>query len=274
MDRKMKNSILIAAGVCLTISLIVGGVVVAVLVKARGDRQQEIQKVAEKDAADMAEVARKRVKEDSLWAEERKMLEANQKGNTALINKDFNGAIIYFTKAINLYPKNAAAYSGRGVSYNKTEKYPEAVEDLTKAIELNSKDAGAYSARGDSYRRLGEDQKSADDHTKVIELDPENAAAYAARGIVLRKLKNYPEAIEDFTKAIELDPKNANYYADRGFVYQTIKKDLEAITDCTRAIELNPKCSWAYSTRALATKDPKKSLADLFMSNALSKQGY
>ena len=56
MRTKMKTIILIAVAACLTISLIVAGVVVAVLVK--GNNQIKIQKAAEKNAADMAEAAR------------------------------------------------------------------------------------------------------------------------------------------------------------------------------------------------------------------------
>ena len=61
------------------------------------------------------------------------------KGVNAVKNNDFNSAIIYYTKAIELDPKNVEAYYGRGFAYDELKKYPEAIADYTKAIELDPK---------------------------------------------------------------------------------------------------------------------------------------
>lgn len=59
MDRKMKTSILIAAGACLTITFIVIGVVVSILVKNQAANQLAIQESADKSVIDMAAASRK-----------------------------------------------------------------------------------------------------------------------------------------------------------------------------------------------------------------------
>ena len=65
------------------------------------------------------------------------------KGINAGKNKDFDSAIINFTKAIKLDPKHAGAYYNRGYTYSKLKKYPEAIADYTKAIKLDPKHAFA-----------------------------------------------------------------------------------------------------------------------------------
>jgi tetratricopeptide (TPR) repeat protein len=200
----------------------------------------------------------------------------HEKGKTAYYNKDYNGAAIYFTKAIDLDPKNARAYMGRGCACNNAKKYPEAIADLTKSIELepNPKTMDVYLIRGGVYNVLKKYPEAIADLTKVIELDPKNAAAYAGRGIAHSGAARYSEAVDEYTKAIELDPKNAHYYVTRGLSYKVLMKYSESVADCTKAIEIDPKNFLAYSVRSganLGLGDLKKWRADEAMAKFLSK---
>ena len=76
------------------------------------------------------------------------------KGDKALQNKDFNAAVIYYTKAIELDPNYVFANNNRGIAYHKLEKYPEALADYTKANELDPKYEKAYYNRGSEYDDL------------------------------------------------------------------------------------------------------------------------
>ncbi len=93
------------------------------------------------------------------------------------------------------------------------------IEYYTKAIELDPKDTYAYFYRGGAYNNLGEYQKAIADCTKIIELNPKDTHAYNNRGIAYNKLAEYQKAIDDYTKAIELDPKDAYVYYYRGGAY-------------------------------------------------------
>jgi hypothetical protein len=79
MDSKTKINLLIAAVACLTISLIVGGVVVVVVVRGQGDSKQVIQEAAEKSVTDMAAAMKKNALEAEARAEERKKVEEKEK---------------------------------------------------------------------------------------------------------------------------------------------------------------------------------------------------
>jgi tetratricopeptide (TPR) repeat protein len=69
---------------------------------------------------------------------------------------DYDRAIADFNKAIELDPKDAIAYGGRGFAYSSKADYDRAIADLTKAIELDPKNARIYYYnRGKAYERKG-----------------------------------------------------------------------------------------------------------------------
>ena len=168
MRTKMKTIILIAVAACLTISLIVAGVVVAVLVK--GNNQIKIQKAAEKNAADMAEAARQN-KLDMEAAARKNKLKAAEASEFWLKmgEKEFNTIkqAEYYTRAIEKDGGNAPAYAFRGLNYLLRDKNLEAVSDITRAMDLDPrlKNAKQYSHRGQAYDGMGNHSEAVSDLT-------------------------------------------------------------------------------------------------------------
>ena len=100
----------------------------------------------------------------------------------------------------------AAASNSQGILYNNNGEYQKATAAFTKAIELDPNFALAYSNRGWVYINLGQYEQAIADCTKAIELDPSLAFAYNSRGWAYTELGQYEQAIADYNKAIELDP--------------------------------------------------------------------
>jgi len=144
--------------------------------------------------------------------------------------------IEYYSKAIELDPKLAAAYNNRGAAFNTLGEYQKAIDDYSKAIELDPKFTQTYNNRGNAYVvGLGEYQKAIDDYSKAIELNPKFAQAYSNRGVAYDNLGEYQKAIEDYTKSIELDPKLAATYNNRGHAYAIQKASTAACGDFYQA---------------------------------------
>ena len=106
---------------------------------------------------------------------------------------DYDGAIVDFTKAIQLNPRSEAAYFARAKVYDRKTSQKgnldkaaadKAFADFTKVIELNPKSA-------DSYFYLGmaavEEDKQIANFTKAIEIKPDYAMAYKFRRFGLCK---------------------------------------------------------------------------------------
>ncbi|MEE0857629.1 MAG: tetratricopeptide repeat protein [Ruminococcus sp.] len=179
-----------------------------------------------------------------------------RKGNRAVFDEnDYDKAIEYYGKAIELNPEYAEAYTNRGNAYGLLNEYDKAIDDYSKAIELNPELAEAYNNRGTVYEDLKKYDKAREDYNKAIKLNPEYAEAYYNRGNAYACLKEYDKAIEDYSKAIELNPKYAKAYYNRGHAYVDLKEYDKAIEDYSKAIELNPENAKAYYSRGFAYSD-------------------
>ena len=81
-----------------------------------------------------------------------------------------------------------------------------AISDLNRAIQLNPKNATAYTNRGITYSKLKQRRRAISDFTKAIELNPNNPKPYAARGVLFASIGKFEEARNNMRRAIELNP--------------------------------------------------------------------
>ena len=93
-----------------------------------------------------------------------------------------------------------------GIAKYGNRDYDGAIADYTKAIERNPNYAIAYSCRGNAKQAEGDIGGAIADYTKAIKLKPDYAFAYYNRGNAKRVKGDYDGAIVDFTKAIERTP--------------------------------------------------------------------
>ncbi len=106
----------------------------------------------------------------------------------------------------------AKIWYNKGYDEGEKGNYEKAIDYYTKAIELKPDYAAAYINRGNIYNGLKEYEKAINDFNKAIELEPDIAIAYNNRGIVYYRLKKYGNAINDYNKAIEVKPDDADAY--------------------------------------------------------------
>ena len=203
------------------------------------------------------------------------------------INKDFEGAVNYFTKATESYSKAIESdvndkdiYRNRGIAYIGIVNYAKAIEDLTKAIELGANDGVIYGNRGIAYLHLEDYTEAIEDLTKAIELGANDEVIYGNRGIAYFHLEDYTKAIEDYTKAIEIVPNDKAIYENRGIAYSRQKDYTKAIEDFTQVIELDANNKTGYASRGfvyLHIKDYTKAIEDFTKAIELDendKDGY
>jgi len=171
---------------------------------------------------------------------------------------DVMGAIALWSQAIEIDPKYASAYNGRGIAYKNLKRYEEAIADYTRAIDIAPNDAYAYNCRGIAYSDLKRYEEAIADYTRAMEIAPNDAYAYNGRGIAYKNLKRYEKAIADYTRAIEIDPNYAIAYNNRGFAHNDLKRYEEEISDYNRAIEIDSNYAAAYNNRGNAHNDLKR----------------
>ena len=169
--------------------------------------------------------------------------------NLGVINTEkgeYDLAIKYFNKSLEISPNDSLVYNNRGTAYGERKKYDLAVKDFNEAIKINPKYAIAYINRGNAYDKKGEYDLAISDYNKAIDLNP-SAVFYYHRATTNLINGKYDLAIKDLNEAIKINPKYAIAYNHRGNAY--VKKgeyDL-AIIDYNKAIELNPSADFYYN---------------------------
>jgi tetratricopeptide (TPR) repeat protein len=143
-----------------------------------------------------------------------------------------------------------------GIVWRKNEDNVKAILDYTKAIEINPKYASAYYGRGNAWYTKGDYDKAILDYTKAIEINPRNADAYYGRGLAWGKKSNHGKVIADCTKAIEIDPKYANAYSCLAWIMATCldgryRDGKQAVKFAEKALKLE-ETPWTMASLAAA----------------------
>ena len=196
--------------------------------------------------------------------------------------KQYNDAVVDFSKAITFDPKLAAAYSMRGDIYLGRRDYDHAIADYSAAIPLNSRRCRISIMTAATpiwraglrprHRRLRPDnQAQSQIHGRILQprqrlfaktelrprdrrllsgdqAHPEYTAAYVSRGNAYFGKRDYDRAVTDFSQAMKLNPKYTFAYSV-GKSTATRSDYDRAIVDYDQAIKLNPKYTAAYFSR-------------------------
>ena len=160
---------------------------------------------------------------------------------------DYQLAIEWCDKALDLNPRLFSAYVIRGAAYSIKGDFDSGIADCDRAIGLNPNYIAAYVSRGIAYSGKGDYDQAIGDCNRAIELAPDNVAAHVGRGIAYAYRGDYDQAIGDCNRAIELAPDNVAAHVTRGIAY-AYRGDYDlAIADYDRAIELNPNVASTYA---------------------------
>ena len=164
--------------------------------------------------------------------------------NLGLDSSMANKKINYFTKALELDPRLAAAYEKRGIYYYFQGKYDRVIEDFTHFVRLVPDKADAYKMLGMGYLEIGNYPKAIVNFDKAIHLEPDMSAAYGYRAEAFRLNGQLSEAIEDSSKAIMLGENLqvlSDVYRTRAKAYQDLGEETSATADFKRAVEIDPR---------------------------------
>jgi tetratricopeptide (TPR) repeat protein len=179
--------------------------------------------------------------------------------------KDYNGAILEYTKAIEANPLYVEAYLWRAHGRYALTLYSEALADYSKVLELSPGEAQAYYYRGLSKYNLGQNAEAVPDFSLTIKYDPSYINAYYWRGNSYLAQQKYFAALEDFNKTVELSPQYGEGYYVRGLTHYNTTDYSKALADFTKALSITPDYPEAMNMKANSNymlKDYEKAVTD------------
>jgi tetratricopeptide (TPR) repeat protein len=129
----------------------------------------------------------------------------------------------------------------RGVIWVARGDPDKALTDFNKAIEIYPKEPAAFIDRGNLWSQGGEADKAIADYDQAIQISPKKARAYCGKGKSLAAKGDYRHALLDLTLAIELSPDYIEAYKSRGEVWTKPGENEKAKSDYDIAEKLHPK---------------------------------
>jgi len=138
---------------------------------------------------------------------------------------EYNKAIKFYNRAIQLKPDYAAAFNNRAMLFyhsgffdNEDDKektkinFRNAAEDLTEALRIRPFDVIYHLNRGTFYSRLGEHKEAIEDFSRAVKYASDvlkdrlntEVLIFNRRGKEYTELKDYDKAIDDFSETLRL----------------------------------------------------------------------
>lgn len=137
-----------------------------------------------------------------------------EQGDNYFDTKDYNNAIVAYTKAIDKNGGNANLYHRRGVCYQRTDKTDEAIEDYNRAIKAQKDYPYPYYNLGYIYHNQGNFAKAINYYSEALKYKKDDADFWSNRGKAYEDSKNYSKASADYKQALKVDPNHQ--YAKEG----------------------------------------------------------
>ncbi|XP_070599129.1 small glutamine-rich tetratricopeptide repeat-containing protein alpha [Erythrolamprus reginae] len=113
-------------------------------------------------------------------------------GNERMKEENFQSAVAFYGRAIELNPSNAVYYCNRAAAYSKLGNYAGAVRDCERAIRIDPKYSKAYGRMGLALSSLNKLSEAVFYYQKALELDPENETYKSNLKVTEQKMKEVP----------------------------------------------------------------------------------
>jgi tetratricopeptide (TPR) repeat protein len=166
-------------------------------------------------------------------------------------NKEYESALVYYSKGIALDPAAPEPLKMRGIVYFELGRIDASVADLTRSIALNPGDRQSYLVRANALNRLNRFREAVADYDVYLKDGPREARPYFYRGIALSGLGRHEDAIRDFNTSLGLEPDNVQVLIKRGAAYYLSDRQNEALADLRKAETLEPRFWELYVWRGL-----------------------
>ncbi|EFX01647.1 hsc70 cochaperone [Grosmannia clavigera kw1407] len=109
------------------------------------------------------------------------------KGNSAMAQKDYAGAIDLYTKALGLYPRNAIYLSNRAAAYSAAKDHESAKTDAEAAVAIDPNYTKAWSRLGLAKFALGDAKGAMEAYKKGIDYEGNGGSDAMKKGFETAK---------------------------------------------------------------------------------------
>jgi tetratricopeptide (TPR) repeat protein len=171
-----------------------------------------------------------------------------------MLNKkrDYDGAILAFSAALDADPDNVSYINSRGIAYSNKGDDEHALADYDLALQMRPTFASPYNNRGLIFMRNGDLTRAIEELNSAVKLSSKSPNRYidlTNRGRLNTLLKQYDAALADFAEAQKVNPDSVPILNDRCITYTEMGRFDEALADCSAALVKTPKAIFPLTNR-------------------------
>ncbi|XP_063045080.1 cell division cycle protein 27 homolog [Engraulis encrasicolus] len=167
-------------------------------------------------------------------------------GNCFSLQREHDIAIKFFTRAIQVDPSFAYAYTLLGHELVLTEELEKALGCFRNAIRLNTRHYNAWYGLGMIYYKQEKFNLAEIHFKKALSINPQSSVLLCHIGVVQHALKKSDHALETLNRAIGIDPKNPLCKFHRASILFASEKYKAALQELEELKQIVPKESLVY----------------------------
>jgi tetratricopeptide (TPR) repeat protein len=169
-----------------------------------------------------------------------------QLGNLLRRDENYERAEVAYSRAIErlqrIEPEHWTLYYARGITYERTKRWPEAEADFLYALELEPEQPFVLNYLGYRWVDMGMNLAEAQDMLKrAVELRPDDGFIVDSMGWVHYRLGQHEKAVDELERAVELEPGDPVINDHLGDAYWQVGREREAVFQWQRALTLDPE---------------------------------
>ncbi|MFD1063465.1 tetratricopeptide repeat protein [Winogradskyella litorisediminis] len=161
-------------------------------------------------------------------------------GMEYLFLEQFENALIYFQKCLEVEPTDYAALHNVIYCFDFLDKNQEAIDFLNAYLDINPYCEVAWHQLGRQYFALKEYERANSAFDFAIISDDTFVGAYLEKGKVLEKQKKYHEAIENYKITLALEDPTSFALLRMGYCYEKLGDDDLAVQFFNQTVEEDP----------------------------------
>ncbi|KAF3010657.1 anaphase-promoting complex subunit cdc27 [Curvularia kusanoi] len=129
-------------------------------------------------------------------------------GNASSLERQHDDAVKCFTRATQLDPKFAYAFTLQGHEHVANEEFDKAMQAYRRAISADNRHYNGWYGLGNVYERMGKYDVAEKHYKAAAQINPNNVTLIVKIGLVVDRMRRTDVALTHFNAAVNLDPRS------------------------------------------------------------------
>ncbi|MFX0076117.1 MAG: tetratricopeptide repeat protein [Candidatus Hermodarchaeota archaeon] len=180
------------------------------------------------------------------------------KGKVLLTVKKVNEAKECAEKALNINEESDKVWELKGLLLDESGKFDEAIEALDNAISINPKEPGNFLSKANVFMNHQDPQNALKCFNQALDIQQDSIPALFGKTIILASQGKFDEALPTINKLIEGNPDNLEAKRLKAMILRESGRGLEAIDTIDKITSQDPTNIKAWIEKGIELLNIKK----------------